>query len=280
MVAVCIEGRMPSCPKVNIQGIVEDWAYDYFHRRASRSERNLLKKDYIDVEIDWKRVRFIHDDPIYDPEPSGSSSSKPLPVSNLLFSTEFTNRTDASQMYSFRADRTTRSSCSVVIEQCYTFGVDMNVRLATPNDLLELNVGFKREMALTNSETETIEEEMTWGVDSQIEVKEGHVAKAKLVVLEEEYQGEFIIRTHVSGRIRAVFRNAKDGHSFIRAIEGDVVEVVRQAAASRGFGAGSAVLVVSATKTVLCRTKGRCKFKYGVKQVIEVDQVPINRDII
>lgn len=264
---------MPSCPKINIDEIVEDWAHDYFLRRASRSERNLLKKDHIDVQIDWKRVRFVHDDPAYDPEPSTGRSS--LPVSNLLFSTEFTNRTDATQTYSFRADRTTRSSCTVVIEQCYTFGVDMNIRLATPCDLLELNAGFKREMALTNSETETIEEEMTWGVDSQIEVKGGHVARAKMVVVEEEYQGEFSIRTHVSGKVRAVFRNAKDGHSLVRVVEGDVVEVVRQAAASRGFGAGSAVLVDSATKTVLCRTKGKCRFKYGVKQVIEVDQVPI-----
>ena len=36
---------------------------------------------------------------------------------------------------------------------------------------MEANAGFKKEMTLTNSEGETVEEEMTWGVDSQIEVQ-------------------------------------------------------------------------------------------------------------
>jgi hypothetical protein len=73
----------------------------------------------------------------------------------------------------------------------------MNVKLTTPCQVLEANAGFHREMSLTRGEAETIEEEMTWSVDSQIEVPEKHIGEAKLVILEEEYQGRFTIKTHI-----------------------------------------------------------------------------------
>ena len=73
----------------------------------------------------------------------------------------------------------------------------MNIKLTTPCQILEANAGFHREITMSNSESDTIEEEMTWSVDSQIEVQSRHIGEAKLVILEEEYKGRFTIKTHI-----------------------------------------------------------------------------------
>jgi len=59
----------------------------------------------------------------------------------------------------------------VNIDKAVTTGVEMSVKLTTPCQIMEANAGFRREMTLTNSESETIDEEMSWGVDSQVEVE-------------------------------------------------------------------------------------------------------------
>ena len=97
-------------PKVDIQALVEDWALDYFRRKATRKERRLLDQELIRQEVDWRRVQFAHDDAVYEPEPPspGASAAEP-PMPNVLFQTTFANRTNREQTYSFRAERTTRS---------------------------------------------------------------------------------------------------------------------------------------------------------------------------
>jgi len=60
--------------KVDIQTLVEDWALDYFRRKATRKERRLLDQDFIRQELDWRRVQFTHDDAVYEPQPPSPGS--------------------------------------------------------------------------------------------------------------------------------------------------------------------------------------------------------------
>ena len=46
----------------------------------------------------------------------------------------------------------------------------MDVKLTTPGSILGANAGFHREISLTEIEGQTIEEELAWAVDSQLEV--------------------------------------------------------------------------------------------------------------
>lgn len=259
--------------KVDIHALIEDWAKEYFRRKGTKKEKKLLEQDNVHMELDWTKVKFVHDDAVYAPEPPAPGAGKP--TQNVLFNTTFTNRTDKPQTYTFRTERTTRSSCSVAIEQGYTKGLEMNIKLTTPCQVLEANAGFHREMSLFNSESETIEEELCWAVDSQIEVKEDHVGEAKLVILEEEYSGVFTIKTHISGKVRAVFTNIKDNNSFIKAVEGQVYEIVKQAIQEKRIQSSEA-LMLDGTNQLLSVTRGTCKFKYGFKQMIDVDQKPLN----
>ena len=59
-------------------------------------------------------------------------------------------------------------------------------RDGTCRQIFEANVGYKREFTLTSVDGETFEEELTWGVDSEIGVKAGYVADASLVVDERK----------------------------------------------------------------------------------------------
>ena len=112
----------------DIDDVVHDWAWDYFRRKCSSEEKKLLDRELIHVAVDWKRVRFVHSPPRYEPEPPTPGGG--VPLNNPLFSTTFTNRTGSPQTYTFRAHRTTRSTCSVQVERGYTRSASMEVRIA------------------------------------------------------------------------------------------------------------------------------------------------------
>ena len=178
---------------VDLQSIVEDWAKEYFMRKADKKEQRRFDKGTIVMDTDWRRVRFYHEEPKYEPEVPKPGTGKP--TLNTLYQTSFTNKTDNNQTYNFNAQRSTRSECTVEIEESFTKGVAMEVKLATPCEIMEANAGFTRELTLTNVEGETLEEELSWGVQSEIVVPGRHRAQARLIITEEEYNGKFTIRT-------------------------------------------------------------------------------------
>lgn len=259
--------------KVDLEKVIDTWARDYFERNSPSKDRKLLKNGMVSLEIDWKRVKFVHDQAEYNPAPPAPGAG--TPTSNVLFNTSFTNHTGETQIYTFRTQRTTRSSCTIAVEQGYVTGVEMNVKLSTPCEILEMNAGFKREIALTNVEGQTVEEELTWGVDSQVQVKAGHRGEAKLVILEEEYKGGFEVKTHISGVARVIFTNLKNNNSFMKAIERPVVDIVKEAVIEGWVQPSEAFAIDGPNNSVLSRTKGKCHFRFGIKQIVEVDQKEI-----
>jgi len=77
------------------------------------------------LQVDWKRVEFVHEEARYEPEPPSPGAAGQSPTPNVLFQTTFANRTDREQTYTFRAERTTRSTCCVSVEQACTTGVEV-----------------------------------------------------------------------------------------------------------------------------------------------------------
>ena len=59
--------------------------------------------------------------------------------------------------------------------------------------MFEANAGYHREFTLTNTDGETFEEELSWGVESCIRVKPEHVAEARLVVTERKQCGKNLL---------------------------------------------------------------------------------------
>jgi len=71
--------------KVDIPWLVDEWAKDFFKLKATRKERRLLDQGFISREVDWKRVQFVHDDAVYEPEPPLPGAAAQSPTPNVLF---------------------------------------------------------------------------------------------------------------------------------------------------------------------------------------------------
>lgn len=61
-------------------------------------------------------------------------------------------------MKKFQTERTTRSAATICIERGFSRGMEFNFGLKAPEEIAEANVGFKREMNLTNIGEDTVEE--------------------------------------------------------------------------------------------------------------------------
>ena len=250
----------------DLDDIVAAWAWEMFDRTKSK-EQSKFPRDSLEMHISWKKVRFIHGEPDYQ------DIQKPgTPKGKILFKTYFENNTDMEQEYSFKTERSTTSSCDVSMESTYTVGQEMNISLKTPCEVFEANAGFHREMSLTNSSGQSVEEELVWEVDSQIKVPPKHRTLAELVISEEQYAGKFAVRSMFGGRIHATITNIRDNNSFVKAIDGNIAEIMRREVENglKGFKVEG--------KYVVFNTVGVTKFKYAVEQRVKLNQVPLSDD--
>jgi len=76
--------------------------------------------------------------------------------------------------------------------------------------------------------------------------------------------------------VRVVFTNLKDNNSFVKAIEGQIIEIAKQAIGKKQLQPSEALSVDGASNSLLSIARGVCRFKYGYKQMIDIDQKPIN----
>lgn len=244
-------GRMPEF--IDLEERVTSWAWDMFAITANDKK---IARDSIQLHISWEKVRIMHGDPEYTGQGTPGE-----PTSKVVFSTKFDNTTDTEHEYNFRAERTTRNSCSVDMSKCVTTGSEMSLTLKLPMEILEASAGFSRQVEVTKSTGQVFETEMTWSADSQIKLPQKSRTYADLVITQKDFAGNFKITTTFSGRVLVTFTNRKDNNSFIKCIEGDVAEIFRKV---DGFTVSG--------RQVSVTNQGCCKFEYGVEQHITIRQ--------
>ena len=299
----------------DIEKAVEKWAMQMYQDTATRRQKKLLKKDvklrgdYLGKHIDWTDVVFehktewynilpvgfqgnkedealsqkspLHRDPAKDVKPDEDTrsrqASKPhvdnLVHSSVLFQTHYSNNTGEQQEYTMRTEKTTRSTCTTSLDHSFTKGMEMSVTMKSPGELVEASAGFHAEETLTNSAGQEFGEELTWGVESLIKVKTLHRADAQLIVEEKKNKGDFEVITTAYGMVYVTFTNKADNNSFVKATRHDLAAIVTWYMDNNKKH--EFVTVDKNSKIVTIRTKGRCNFRYGVKQEIEVNEVPI-----
>ncbi|VDK52714.1 unnamed protein product [Gongylonema pulchrum] len=103
----------------------------------------------------------------------------------VLFKSTFTNSTERAQEYSFKTHRSTRSIATICIEKGVCRGMDMQLKLKTPCEIVEANAGFHNEISVMHIGENTVEEELSWGVDSTINVPPFCETVAELIILED-----------------------------------------------------------------------------------------------
>jgi hypothetical protein len=122
---------------------------------------------------------------------------------------------------------------------------------------------------------------LSWGVESLIRVNAQHVADASLIVNEKRQSGNFEIETRIRGPLYVRFTALRDNNSLIKSTSHDIGSIVREFldVEKRKAGGSTPFDWVEVTKdgVVVIKTKGSCKFRYGIKQEILVSQTPIVR---
>ena len=289
--------KMAQPQVLDIEQAVTSWAWKLFMEEAPRKHRQLREKEkkkkskYVDLIIDWSSVRFqdettwsqLTEQPFpKEAEDSDKNENKNklkadsvMSHSALLFNTCFTNNTEEDQSYTLKTEKTTCSTWSTEMESCMTKGVEMGITLKSPGEILEANTGYKREISLTNVYGETFEEELHWGVESEIKVRKGHIAEAYLKVTEKKYAGEFQVNSKISGEVSVKFINLRDNNSTLLVTSHEITDIVNDYIATKKKQNVNYPFVTVTDDLVEIITKGSCKFRYGIKQEVVVNQTPI-----
>lgn len=280
---------------INLDEVVREWAWKEYADTATSKQRRLLNKQlqkknerYIDLQIDWTSVKFIDETKWNeDTNVNGNLEGRKMETSRIdppeltmsvLFETKFVNNTNDTQKYTMRTEKTTRSSMSTSIEKGLTKGFEMGVKLMTPCEVFEASAGFRREVTLCNSEGETFEEELTWGVESEIQVNKNEVAEASLVVNERKQTGKFVVETKIRGMVYVTFTNIKDNNSFLKSTGHDISEIVKEYIGKETKKERKLSFITISNDVVSVKTAGECKFRYGISQQVKVNKRELTQD--
>ena len=279
--------------------------------RAKEKKMGATKHNaYIGLDIDWSEVRFrdetrwgritdadfqetegdredsaatkqvannaVQRVQVHPRDHAGSAPDGGTPTASVLFQTKFTNNTGETQEYTMKTEKVTKTTCMTEIETSYTRGIEMGLTLKAPGEFLEANVGYSREFSLTNIDGQTFEEELHWGVDSLIKVKGNHEATAKLVVDECKQKGNFTIMSQVFGMVFVTFTNIRDNNSMLKATGHQISEIIKEYLDKQRRKGQPLEFVKVENGKVFVTTKGKCNFRYGIKQEVKVDQTQLS----
>ncbi|BHF72513.1 hypothetical protein SprV_0401558000 [Sparganum proliferum] len=269
---------VPEKPELNLfdlAAVVKSWALNAFIATRTREQKK-VKIDDLDIKVNWDDLHCWSEQPQFS-----DCSTVTLPKSHSLFSTNFRNNTDNEQEYNFRTERATRSVAEIEISQGFISKKEIGIKLQVPNQILEASAGFSNEISLNETTRQTVEEELVWGVDTRIVVPPHSTAEAEVKVLEEKMTTKFALETKMHGRIRASVLDSRHDNRHLKYIENDITSIVSEHLARprpKGKAALTNVVVQPLTegsdqKVVVITTKGRCAFRFGVKQNVEVNQV-------
>ncbi|VDD75401.1 unnamed protein product [Mesocestoides corti] len=269
------EATLPAARKeaelFDLTAVVKAWAINSFYAAADKKQKK-LKVTEIEFKVIWDDVVCWSEPPTFT-----DSHSVQLPKCHALFSTSYRNKTDGVQEYNFRTDRSTRSTAEIEITKGFTAHRELGVKFQLPNQVLEANAGFSKEISLSKTIHQCFEEEMTWGIDTRVEVQPKSTANVEVNIIEQRMTCQFAVDTRMRGRVRAICLECKRNNAFLMSIEADLGEVVKAHLDKRQPSSTPKLTNVKVEdgtpKTVVITTEGRCAFRFGVKQDVEVNQI-------
>uniref|UniRef100_A0A915BAW8 Uncharacterized protein n=1 Tax=Parascaris univalens TaxID=6257 RepID=A0A915BAW8_PARUN len=239
-----------------------------FSEEREIAEREEIEEQSMSCEynINWSHAFNECLEPRYSIYGVDINSTKRPKSEQVLFKSTFTNSTDREQEYSFKTERSTRSTVTVSVEKGVCRGVDMELKLKTPCEIAEANAGFRNEVSVVHIGENCIEEELSWGVDSTVRVPPMCETVAQLVIVEDHHTRNFSVECRLSGKVIVTVTNLKENNSLVTIIEGKIADIIR------GLPNCSALGFVIKNDVVTYTTKGSCKFRYGIEQIVKISE--------
>ena len=236
----------------------------------------------MEVKVNWDHVELNQKEAKFDncnDLKTHNLFAENRPKTQTLFRTYFTNNTDIEQQYSFKTDRVTRQVCSFEFTTGFIREKKGNITFKLPEGIVEIGGGIRSEHSIECGKDQTKEEEVSWGVDSVINVKPHTRTVASLVVNEIELDKNFTVETRLRGRLVVVLNNRCEGNQFFKSFSGDIVEIISKAVESYWLPANSSVFEIlqgdDGQKYARTVVKGKVKFRLGVEQHVTLNEEPL-----
>ncbi|CAF0772600.1 unnamed protein product [Brachionus calyciflorus] len=244
-----------------IDELIEDYARALFKSRDKDYKSICKGNGWSDLTktIDYKKMRVRHCKPVYDSEVIPKA-----PKSSVLFSSQFVNDTNYDQEYLLRTERKTTSTCQINISDGYVCekSGDLSLEVQLPGVVTEAAAGFRHEYSVEKGLSKSVEEEMTWSIESNVKVQGMSRTTADLVIHENQYSGKFEIKSYFSGKVLVHLQ--KDGNTLVTFEFSDLGEIFTE---KKGFRKDD--------QGIYRITKGECKARFGIEQKIELHQYPL-----
>ncbi|KAF1757143.1 hypothetical protein GCK72_013598 [Caenorhabditis remanei] len=254
---------------IDLEEVVTNWAKTMFDVTKSKAEGK-IKKKYLSYNINWTKLFQECSEPTYTILGAKTNVVDSKQDEKVIFKTTFTNTTQREQEYSFKTERATRSSSTVIIEKGVCRGAEVSLKLKTPCEVVEANAGFTTEVMLNHIGENTSEEELTWGVDSCVRVPPSAETVAELVIIEDVVTREFRIENRLSGKILVTITNLKENNCLVTILEGNICDIIRGMPdyTAKGFRFDGPAAVYE--------TRGQCIFRYGIEQKVRINEFSLN----
>ncbi|CAF1003907.1 unnamed protein product [Adineta ricciae] len=253
---------------IDLDEIIEKWVWKMWELSKRNREDSKYRREELDMKINWKRVNFWQSDATFT-----RSAQVRMPKSQILFKTHFSNNTNCEQEYSLRAERSTITTLNFTFTRGFTKEKEGSISFKLPHEVLEVGGGMKHEQRVEYGKDSTFETQMVWSADSAIRVAPHSKANAELCITEEEYSADFSVEVRFSGRISAMISTRNNTGGYYKYMEGDVATIFGDALRSGNVsGCSNQFEVNEQTQTVRTVMLGKCAFRYGIEQYVNVEQ--------
>jgi hypothetical protein len=152
------------------------------------------------------------------------------------------------------------------------------IKFTLPSDILSIGGGFKREYSVEYGIDKTIEKEVAWSVDSRIKVSPTSRALASVNIKEIELEKGFEILATIKGSIMVILYNKANGELY-KFLTKNVAEILNHAWLYGWFTNLNDQQLFhfppseSPEQPVArCSIIGKCKFKLGVEQHVNLEE--------
>ena len=121
--------------------------------------------------------------------------------------------------------------------------------------------------------------EMRWSVNSQVRVAPRTCTKAELVIDEEEFHGDFSVQVQFYGRITATISTRQSPNVYLKFIDGDIVQIVRDSLETNRRLTGLEIQQQDNLSIVQYVMRGKCAFRYGIQQHVVLNQESVDSSL-
>ncbi|XP_064644388.1 uncharacterized protein LOC135498142 [Lineus longissimus] len=257
--------KMPAGGVVDVEDIILQYARKWFEdleQRPLEKKFGKLPWEQLSVEVDRTRLIVEHDNALHEKEQEDQAVGEYSPRHSVLFKSNYENTTGSPLNYQICTERRTRTSVALTITKGFCFGAGFEIKLGPP--ALEANLGLSSELSFEKSVQTTKEQEVSWTLNTQVNVPPHTRTTVELVVKDDEYKGTFGIRSYFSGKIYVDV--SKDNTQLTRLIIGDLKQIFKE---EMGFKR------CPKSKRIYFDTHGICNCRYGVEQQVKISETPI-----